>query len=286
MEEFEEEDEDFPVLEDDEEEEYSPFSKDEVDDTYEPEEYLKKYVEKRYNYPENEEVVNNNNSYGDISSNSFVNEVIRKESGGNPNAVSNKGAIGKMQIMASALKDYNDVHKTNYRKQDLFDGDLNEHIGTWYLQKRIPAMLGKFKIPVNRETVLASYNGGIGRVVNNYRQGTKLPEETRNYIKQAGGYSLLGSQFAKHKDELIKEEPNLDWLNKGVSVAGSIYDTIKTVGSNIATGLSNGIDAIEQVTSEDIQRNQQRKNLQRLYDDQNQYEDPLINNNKQQSYLS
>lgn len=101
------------------------------------------------------------------------------ESRGNPRAVSEAGAIGLYQVMPITLKSYNQRHKRDYTKEDLFNGDVNEKIADWYLHTRIPEMLRYYDIKVNDYNVLWAYNAGIGRV----RQGV-MPEETKGYIRK------------------------------------------------------------------------------------------------------
>lgn len=62
----------------------------------------------------------------------LVRAVIRAESGGDPTAVSSKGARGLMQIMPAAEEDA--LLRLRIPKGDLFDPDYNIRIGTTYLR--------------------------------------------------------------------------------------------------------------------------------------------------------
>lgn len=112
----------------------------------------------------------------------LIEAVIRRESSGNPNAVSPAGARGLMQIMPVVLKEYNTFNKANYTIEDLFNPEINKNIGSWYLNDRIPQMLKYYKIPNTVENRLHAYNAGIGNLL----KGIK-PKETANYINRIVG---------------------------------------------------------------------------------------------------
>lgn len=87
---------------------------------------------------------------------SLIYAVIRTESSFRENAVSEKGAIGLMQILPSTA----DHILRYYGFQDqfnLFDGEDNIRCGVYYLQY----LLNKFS---DERTALAAYNAGEGRV--------------------------------------------------------------------------------------------------------------------------
>lgn len=101
--------------------------------------------------------------------------VIKTESGFNPNAVSNKGAVGLMQIMPSTC---NFVCQTyGIDCEDLFIPKFNILIGTLYLKY----LLEKFK---SERLAILAYNAGEGRVLTWIEKGEvfKVPfRETRSY---------------------------------------------------------------------------------------------------------
>lgn len=87
--------------------------------------------------------------------------VIKAESNFKQEAVSNKEAIGVMQLMEETAKD---VAKKNAieldfenARQELFDVHKNIEIGTCYLA----TLLERYQ---NKEVALAAYNAGIGTV--------------------------------------------------------------------------------------------------------------------------
>ena len=109
------------------------------------------------------------------ASQSLVNAVIQVESGGDPNAVSPKGARGLMQLMPDTARNPG-FGITPARDNSSAE---NLRVGTEYLN----AMLQKYN--GNLEYALAAYNWGPGNTDKWIAQGAdpaKLPAETRNYI--------------------------------------------------------------------------------------------------------
>ena len=94
--------------------------------------------------------------------------LIKAESNFNKDSVSNKGAIGLMQLMEEtaidvANKNNIELDKENIR-EDLLKVDKNIDIGTKYLSM----MLERYG---NIEIALAAYNAGIGTVDNWIEKG-------------------------------------------------------------------------------------------------------------------
>lgn len=96
----------------------------------------------------------------------IAHNLIRQESGGNPNAVSNKGAGGIMQIMPDTAK--------GLGIQDRFDPAQNLWGGFKYLR----AKFDEFK---SWTLALAAYNAGSGAV--RKHKGVPPYRETLNYVK-------------------------------------------------------------------------------------------------------
>lgn len=98
----------------------------------------------------------------------LLTKVISTESGGNPNAVSPKGAQGLMQLMPGTAKDMG-VTNPNDAAQNI-DG------GAKYLRQ----MMDRFG---DTKTALAAYNFGPGNVA----AGKEWPAETQNYVTKILG---------------------------------------------------------------------------------------------------
>lgn len=117
--------------------------------------------------------------------------VIKAESNFKINAVSNRGALGLMQLMEGTASDVAkkaniDIDFENI-KEELLNPGNNINIGTKYLSQ----LLEKYK---NKEVALAAYNAGIGTVDKWIEEGTikedgsdieKIPyKETNNYVRK------------------------------------------------------------------------------------------------------
>lgn len=117
--------------------------------------------------------------------------VIKAESNFNNQAVSNRGAIGVMQLMeetANEVARKNNI-VVNYEniKEELLIVENNICIGTKYLSM----LLEKYK---SKEVALAAYNAGIGTVDNWIEKGIinsdgsnieNIPyKETNNYVRK------------------------------------------------------------------------------------------------------
>ena len=118
----------------------------------------------------------------------IVASVINVESSYDENAVSNKEAIGLMQIKLSTAEYVSNIYKLEkVNKQKLFEAKTNIKFGCYYLKY----LSEKFE---DTYTILASYNAGETRVrtwLNNEKYSKdkktliKIPyKETENYIKK------------------------------------------------------------------------------------------------------
>ena len=106
--------------------------------------------------------------------------VLQQESGGNPDAVSPKGAKGLMQIMGHTARD------PGMGVEPLRDDSPEENVrfGRDYLH----ALIKKFD--GDERLALMSYNWGPGNVDNWLSEGadpSRVPEETRNYVRNILG---------------------------------------------------------------------------------------------------
>lgn len=117
--------------------------------------------------------------------------IIKAESNFDENAISNKDAIGLMQIMEETAKDIaikNSIQLDEKNiKQELLKVDNNINIGTKYIN----TLLERYD---NTELALAAYNAGIGNVDNWIEKGIikkdgsdieNIPyKETNNYVRK------------------------------------------------------------------------------------------------------
>ena len=85
----------------------------------------------------------------------LVFSVIKTESDFNKDAVSNKGAIGLMQIKVQTAEYI--ASKLGVKEFDLYSAQTNVQFGCYYLRY----LIDRFK---NVETALVAYNAGEGRV--------------------------------------------------------------------------------------------------------------------------
>jgi soluble lytic murein transglycosylase-like protein len=111
----------------------------------------------------------------------WINAVMRMESGGrtmlgeNQRMISDKGALGLMQVLPQTFADM----RAQYRLgADPFDPGANIAAGSAYLAW----LHRKYGYPA----MFAAYNAGPGQVDNLMARGTQLPAETRAYLAGIG----------------------------------------------------------------------------------------------------
>jgi len=117
----------------------------------------------------------------------FVLALIRQESFFYPRAVSPARANGLMQLLYGTARNIAQKQKLRIKRKDLYNPEVNIHLGTEYLKFLLDKYEGKLYL------VLASYNAGWYRVNQWIKQFGNLSEEefieripfseTRNYIK-------------------------------------------------------------------------------------------------------
>lgn len=110
---------------------------------------------------------------------SLVDALIQQESGGDPDAVSSAGAVGLAQSMPKTAKD------PGYGVEPL-DDPRDPEQARRFAEDYLGAMLDEFEDPGH---ALMAYNWGPGNVKrwkSNGGDPSKVPDETRDYVKSLG----------------------------------------------------------------------------------------------------
>jgi len=154
---------------------------------------------------------------------SWLRAVIQVESGGNPMAVSPKGAMGLMQVMPDT---YAELQARYGLGADPFDPHDNILAGAAYLRE----MLDRFGMP----GFLAAYNAGPARMNNHLATGRPLPEETTAYV------AALAPMLAGMSSErmTVAARSPIAWANASLFVRQST--AARMVDRLQADGLNNG----------------------------------------------
>jgi len=121
----------------------------------------------------------------------LVHSIIQVESGYNPNAVSNKGAMGLMQLIPGTAK--------RFGVENPFDPGQNIHGGVSYLKY----LLNMFKGDVTLS--LAAYNAGENSVLR--VGGIPAFRETQDYVRKVN--YLYGADFAPARRPAQPPRPSI-----------------------------------------------------------------------------
>lgn len=135
-----------------------------------------------------------------VFSNPITQRVLQVESNGNPNAVSNTGALGLMQLTKGAVNDY--VRATG-DVGDTRDPYYNAKVGAWYLQHQYNQLRGLGMDPTVAD-VYRAYNMGFGGyrdVLGYLNNGKQLSNKIVN--------QLINNTPAKYRTG----NPAKDWMN-------------------------------------------------------------------------
>jgi len=139
----------------------------------------------------------------------LVHSMIRVESNYNPFAVSNKGALGLMQLVPSTAR--------RFGVADVFNPAQNVEGGVRYLKYLLDLYDG------NKQWALAAYNAGEGNV-ERYR-GVPPFRETRDYVYRVGK-ALDETRDAKKQrntEGTAKPAPEFNPVRAFVDAMGNMY---------------------------------------------------------------
>lgn len=121
----------------------------------------------------------------------IITAIIKTESNFNPKAVSNKNAMGLMQILPDTGKWICEKMNIEFKEEMLFNPDDNIKLGAYYIKY----LMDVFE---NDDLAYAAYNGGITNVKTWLKEGVITREketlknipftETRNYVVKINDY--------------------------------------------------------------------------------------------------
>lgn len=134
--------------------------------------------------------------------------IIYEESKFDPNVVSEKDAIGLMQILpdtANVLA--KEMGIEHLWRDDLFVPTINIKFGSYYFRQ----LLDKYNGDVN--LALAAYNAGFGTVDKANRDLNNLPKETKDFIRKTNEtervyLTLYPDELGVAKEKLEKNRLN------------------------------------------------------------------------------
>lgn len=117
----------------------------------------------------------------------LIASIINTESNFNKKAISNKGAVGLMQLMPSTAKWIANLEGIEYKEEYLLNENFNIMVGVYYLDY----LSKKFN---NIDVAIIAYNAGEGNVLkwlenssysNDGKSLYKIPfKESENYLKK------------------------------------------------------------------------------------------------------
>jgi len=163
-----------------------------------------------------------------VAKEQLLKAIEQVESGGRRDAVSPKGARGRMQVMPATAR------QPGYRVKPARDESEEEYtrVGKDYAMALLKHYGGDL------EATLVAYNYGPGNAnkwIASGRNKSDLPEETRNYITKVGK-ELGGKKMARRPLKAIKQKQLSELTKKAIKNPDSA-DARKVVRELIARGL-------------------------------------------------
>ena len=137
----------------------------------------------------------------------LVHSIIQVESGYNPNAVSNKGAMGLMQLIPGTAK--------RFGVENPFDPGQNIHGGVSYLKYLLDMFRGDVTLS------LAAYNAGENSVLRS--GGVPAFRETQDYVRKVN--YLYGSEIPAGQSAQKLVEPPKPAIYRYVDEQGIVHYT-------------------------------------------------------------
>jgi len=134
----------------------------------------------------------------------LVRAVIETESNWNPGAVSNRGAVGLMQLIPTTAE--------RFGARDLFNPKQNVDAGVHYLKTLLERYNG------NLDLALAAYNAGEGAVAKAH--GVPAFRETRDYVQK-----VQNAYFRPGSGRLADAWFHPHAIHKEVSTSGRVVFT-------------------------------------------------------------
>jgi len=125
--------------------------------------------------------------------------VIYQESKFHPDARSDRGAVGLMQLLPETAEGIAErTGGTQFRVSDLYDPEINVRYGAWYLRH----LLDKYG---SERLALAAYNAGQANVDRWRARGLPIQfDETRNFVDHVEHlkttYRHAYSSLRQHED--------------------------------------------------------------------------------------
>lgn len=166
----------------------------------------------------------------------WIRSVMKTESGGKPQAVSPRGALGLMQIMPATWVELSARYELGL---DPFDPRDNILAGAAYLRE----MLDRF----GSEGFLAAYNAGPARYEQLLATGRRLPDETMAYvrsieseigIRRQGLLTLSGGRSASRlQNAAAVQQPTSSSVGSGLAAVAHQIDNFRSLAKANASAL-------------------------------------------------